>query len=202
MEQINIKDIKDIISSPKECCICHSKEGIIKRCFCKKCYCLKCFEEGEEIQCLQTCYLFNNNLNYTNQVYNISKYPLPKNCEVKVHFNYVGWVRIGITFNKEIINDQNDVNSPEYDIYYILEDFTQFYTLNKGWKNCFKSPNILRAGDNVTFTLKNGELRYSINDIQLNGFIKIDLSNKEEMYLLVHARNDRSKCQIIYIAEI
>ena len=134
--------------------------------------------------------------------YNISKCPLPTNFEVKLHFGQVDWVRVGITFDKEIINNQNDTNCPLYDIYYILEDFIQFYTLQKGWKNSFINTRPLRDGDNVIMTLKNGELRYSINDIQLNGFIKIDLSNKEEMYLLVHARNDRSKCQIIYIAEI
>ena len=125
MEDINCKDIT---SSPKECCICHSNKEIIKRCLCKRSYCLKCFDEGEEIQCLQSCYLFNNNLNFVNQTYNISKCPLPTNFEVKLHFGQVDWVRVGITFDKEIINNQNDTNCPLYDIYYILEDFIQFYT--------------------------------------------------------------------------
>ena len=199
MEDINCKD-KTSLSI--ECCICHSNDRIIKRCICKKCYCLKCFDEGEEIPCLKTCYLFNNDLNYNNQIYNISKYPLPKNFEVKLHCSLVNWIRFGITFNKEIIDNQTDTNCPQYDIYYILEDLIQFYCLEKCWKNVYQSDSPLMDGDNITLTFKNGELRYSINDRELKEFFKIDLSNKNEMYLLVHARNNKSKCQIIYISEI
>ena len=184
------------------CYLCKSIEEI-RRCLCKKCYCLRCLDEGDEITCIKNCYLFNNNLNYTTQIYNISKYPLPINFEVKLHFNSVDWVRTGITFNKEIINDQNDVNCPQFDIYYILEDLVQFYTLKTGWKNCFRNDNRpLKNGDNVTITLKNGELRYAINDEDLGGFIKVDLCDKREIYLLVHSRSDKSKCQIMYISEI
>ena len=56
----------------------------------------------------RTVYLFNNDLAYTTQTYNISKFPLPTNFEVKLHFNSVDWVRTGITFNKDIIKDQYD----------------------------------------------------------------------------------------------
>ena len=38
--------------------------------------------------------------------------------------------------------------------------------------------------------------------ILLGGFIKVDMCDKKEMYLLVHIRNDKSKCQIINISEI
>ena len=184
------------------CYICKSIEDI-RRCICKKCYCYRCLEDGEEINCAKNCYLFNNNLNYTTQIYNISKYPLPTNFEVKLHFNSVDWVRTGITFNKDIIKDQTDVNCPQFDIYCILEDLIQFYTLKSGWKNCFRNENhSLKNGDNVTITLKNGELRYAVNDEDLGGFIKVDLCDKKEMYLLVHTRNEKSKCQILYISEI
>ena len=73
--------------------------------------------------CFKNMYfLFNNNLNYTTQIYNISKFPLPHNCEVVIHFTKVDWVRVGITLDKEIINNQEDKNNPLYDIYYIIED--------------------------------------------------------------------------------
>jgi hypothetical protein len=186
----------------QNCCICNSNEDI-KRCICKRCYCYRCLEDGEETECFKTCYLFHNNLNTTTQTYNISKYPLPLNFEVKLHFSQVDWVRTGITFNKEIINDQTDLNCPQYDIYCILEDLIQFYTLKNGWKNSFRNDNRpLKNGDNVTITLKNGELRYAVNDEDLGGFIKVDMTDKKEVYLLVHIRNDKSKCQILYITEI
>ena len=184
------------------CCICNSTEEI-RRCICNKCYCFRCLDDGEDVECAKTCYLFHNNLNYTTETYNISKFPLPRNFEVKLHFSSADWVRTGITFNKEIINDQSDVNCPQYDIYCILEDLIQFYTLKTGWKNCFRGDNhTLKNGDNVIITLKNGELRYLVNDEDLGGFAKVDLYDKKEMYLLVHTRNEKSKCQILYICVV
>lgn len=136
-------------------------------------------------------------------IYHISKYPLPKNFEVKLLFTSVDWVRTGITFCKDVIMEQSDVNCPQFDIYCILEDLVQFYTLRNGWKNCFRNDNRpLKNGDNLTITLRNGELRYALNDEDLGGFIKIDMTDKKEVYLLVHIRNDKSKCQILYISEI
>ena len=84
-----------------------------------------------------------------------------------------------------------------------MGDLIQFYTLKNGWKNSFRNDNRpLKNGDNVTITLKNGELRYAVNDEDLGGFIKVDMTDKKEVYLLVHIRNDKSKCQILYITEI
>ena len=54
----------------------------------------------------------------------------------------------------------------------------------------------------MTITLRNGEMRYAINDVDLGNFIKIDMMDKKEMYLLVHTRNPKSKTQILYISEI
>jgi hypothetical protein len=184
------------------CYLCNSNEDI-RRCICKKSYCLRCLEETDDNECLKSCYLFNNNLNYTSRTYNISKYPLPRNFEVKLNFSSVDWVRTGITFDKDIITDQTDVNCPQFDVYYILEDLVQFYTLRTGWKNCFiNDTHGLKSGDNVTITLKNGELRYAVNDEDLGGLIKVDLYEKKEIYLLIHTRNDNSRCQILYISEI
>ena len=121
----------------QNCCICNSNEDL-RRCICKKTYCYRCLEEGDECECLKNCYLFNNNLNYTTQTYNISKFPLPNNFEVKLHFSSVDWVRTGITFDKSIGDDEIDANCPLYDIYCILEDLVQFYTLNNKWKYLFK----------------------------------------------------------------
>ena len=54
----------------------------------------------------------------------------------------------------------------------------------------------------MTITLRNGEMRYVINDVDLVNFIKIDMANKKEIYLLIHIMNSKSKTQIIYICEI
>ena len=196
------KHYKNRTFNIQPCCICNSNEEI-RKCLCNKYYCYRCLDEGEDILCSKTCYLFHNNYNYTTQIYNISKYPLPRNFEVKLHFSSADWVRTGITFNKEIINDQSDVNCPQYDIYCILEDLVQFYTLKNGWKNCFRTDNqLLKSGDNITITMRNGEMRYAVNEEDLGGFVKVDLYDKKEMYLLVHTRNEKSKCQILYIAEL
>ena len=197
-----IKKITDKKFDIQECNLCKSTEEI-RRCLCKKNYCFKCVNKGEETECIKNCYLFNNNLNYITQIYNISKYPLPSNFEIKLHFDSVDWVRTGITFNKEIINDQKDFNCPQFDIYYMLEDMVEFYTLKDAWKNIFSNNNqSLNNGDDVTITFKNGELRYILNGQDLGNFIKIDLSNKKKIYLLIHARNEKTKCKIMYISEI
>ncbi len=45
-------------------------------------------------------------------------------------------------------------------------------------------------------------MRYAINNVDLVNFIKIDMVNKKEIYLLIDYRNSKSKTQIIYIYEI
>lgn len=184
------------------CYICESSENL-RRCLCKKSICFKCLYNGKNVDCSNNCYLFNNGFKTTSNTYNISKLPLPKNFEVKLFFISVDWIRTGLSFTKDIVNDQNDSNCPNYDIYYILEDLVQFYTKHHGWKNCFsRGTRPLKSGDYMTITLKNGELRYSVNDNDLGSVIKIDVSKKKEIYLLLHSRNNKSKVEIVYISEI
>ena len=147
--------------------------------------------------CLINIPLFNNNLKYTTQIYNISKFPLPHNCEVVLHFTKAYLVRVGITLDKEIINKQKDYDCPKYDIYYILQDLQRFYTLKEHWKNIFKGNNIgLQEGDNLTMILKNGIIKYSINGKELEGSAKINFNDKKDIYLLVHIRSENSQCEI------
>ena len=139
----------------------------------------------------------------TSTIYNLSKYPLPKNFELKVIYLSIDWIRSGLSFTKDILNDQNDSNCPPFDVYCILEDLVQFYTKQNGWKNCFtRGTKGLKAGDCLTMTLKNGELRFAVNDNDLGSVIKLDLSKKKEIYLLIHSRNQKSKAEIVYISEI
>ena len=69
-------------------------------------------------------------------------------------------------------------------------------------QNMIYNNHRLKDGDNVIITLKNGELKYAVNDKDLGGLIKVDINDKKEMYLLVHTRNDKTKCQILSISEI
>ena len=184
------------------CRFCGSSENL-RKCICKKVICLRCLNAGKNYECKNTCYLFQNDNRYTSQIYNISKYILPKNCEIKLLFDSVDWIRSGISFSKEIVNEQNDFNCPSYDIYCILEDLIQFYSQNSGWKNCFnKSQRPLKSGDYMTITFKNRELRYAINNNDLGSVIKIDMTKKKDAYLFIQARNPKSKAEIIYICEI
>ena len=64
--------------------------------------------------------------------------------------------------------------------------------LKKGWRP-------LKSEDSMTITLRNGEMRYVINNVDLVNFIKIDMANKKEIYLLINIRNCKSKTHIIYI---
>lgn len=185
------------------CSNCKSNENL-RRCLCKKSYCFKCIESQKNINCIKKCYLFHNNTKFTSEVYNLSKFVLPKNFEAKILFNSVDWVRTGICFGNEILHDQNDQNCPQYDIYCILEDLVQFYTVNSGWKKCFPNNNrkSLRAGDVMTLVLYNNELKYYVNSNDLGSVIKIDLQNKKDMYLFVQTRTNKSRAEILYISEI
>ena len=101
------------------CSICESNENL-RRCLCKKIFCEKCFSYGKDLDCIKNCYLFHTGQKITTQTYHISKYPLPKNFEAKLFFPSVHWIRVGISFNQEIVENQEDMNCPPYDIYYIL----------------------------------------------------------------------------------
>ena len=184
------------------CFICESSDNL-RRCLCKKSICYKCLTSGKNVDCISSCYVFQSGIKYTSTTYNLSKFPLPKNFEVKICFVNVDWIRTGITFSREIMSDVNDANCPQYDIYCILEDLVQFYTKHNGWKNCFnRGMRNLKAGDMMTITFKNGELRFAINDIDLGSVVKIDLTKKKECYLLIHSRNQKSKAEIVYMSEI
>ena len=67
----------------------------------------------------------------------MSKYPLPKYSEIKLYFDEVNWIRCGIIFFSDISNSQIDSNCRQFDIYCILEDLMQLYSMNAGWKTCF-----------------------------------------------------------------
>ena len=184
-----------------ECAYCTSNENL-RRCLCKKIICERCLELQKNTDCVKCCYIFQSGHNLTSTIYNLSKYPLPKNSEIKLYFEEVSWVRSGITFSRDIANDQTDSNCPQFDVYCILEDLIQLYTMNGGWKTCFnKGIHPLRKGDCMTIIYKNGELQFLVNDINLGTVIRIDAQKKKDPYLFVHCRNNKSKVQILSITE-
>ena len=185
-----------------ECAYCTSNENL-RRCLCKKIICDRCLELQKNQICNKCCYIFQTGNNITSTIYNLSKYPLPKNTEIKLYFEEVFWVRSGITFSKDIVDDQTDTNSPPFDIYYILEDLYQFYTMNEKWKYFSKKAIYpLRKGDYMTIIYKNWELQFLVNDINLGNVIRIDTEKKEDPYLFIHCRDNKSKVQILSITEI
>lgn len=183
------------------CSLCNSNDNI-RRCLCHQCFCETCIKDCNNTKCAKTCYVFSNDMRKTSSIYNISKHPLPLNFEALIYYGSVDWIRTGITFDKNIINFQSDENCPLFDIYCILEDLKQFYSQRTGWEGIFtKQVKPLKAGDYMKITLKNGKMKFAVNNIVL-GTIKIDMINKKEMYLFIHCRNENSSAEIVYITEI
>ena len=158
--------------------------------------------DKKNLDCFKSCYLFNNNLNYISQIYNISEFKLPKNFEIKLHFTSVDFVRTGITLDKNIKNCKNDSNAPNYNVFYIHQDLSQFYNFKDKWKDINKFKNELKSGDYMIITMLDGKMKYNINGTSLDLEAEISLNNNDEIYLLIHDRYQKSRCNIEYITEI
>ena len=189
----------------KECLYCGTKNDL-KKCICNKCYCDKCISHNKNITCQNNCFLFNNNQNTLTSYYQISKFPLPKNFEAKIHFNKVGLIRFGITFDPNIIKEKNyDMDSPPYNIYYLGKSLSSFYAYEKGWLiKFFKPERELKDEDDLILKVKDGKLNYLLNGNSIGEPFSLDndkISSKH-MFLLVHRRNDNSECQLKYIYEL
>jgi len=198
------KSIDNKLKKELFCSICKSMLNI-KRCLCQEYYCDNCIINNKPEKCLKECFLFNNNTNKLSSFYNISKFPLPKNFEAKIHFTDVDLVRIGITFDPNIIREINDDNSPNYKIYYIHRDMRVFYDYHqKKWFRYFNGKNILKNGDDLTVILKDGKLGYLLNGKSIGDPYIVNSKdlNGENMYLLIHRRNTNSQCNLEYIYEI
>ena len=211
-----IKSIKDLISqintnnnnnimkenNEKKCLYCGNKNDLTK-CICNKYYCDKCIENNKNISCQNNCFLFDNNLNTLTSYYQISKFPLPKNFEAKVHFNKVDMIRFGITFDTNIIKENiYDIDCPSYNIYYLYEGLYGFYSYEKGWlQNIFKSDRSLKGGDDLILKIKDGKIYYLHNGNSIGGpfILDKDKINNNNMFLLIHRRNKFSECQLKYI---
>lgn len=184
------------------CSICESEESL-SRCICRKSFCLKCITNRKNKDCVKECYIFTNGTNFTSSVYNLSKHKLPKNCEALIYFHSVEWVRTGISFSLDCVNDQVDANRPQYDIYCVLEDLVQLYTKKNGWRAHFKNErNGLKTKDKMKIIVKNNEMRFQINGDDLGGIVKLDVSKDKDSFLFIHCRNPKSKVELIYIREI
>ena len=185
----------------KNCAFCGSDTDL-RRCICNKSICLNCLEDNH-LSSHINCFQFSTGYIYTTNIYNVSKHPLPQNFECKINFLSVGWIRVGITFEPSIGDVDEDANCPPFDIYCILEDLKQFYSLKNKWKYIFRNKDIsLSKGDSMTMQLLNGELRYFINGEDLGNVVKIPLINKGDFYLYVQCRSENSKAKVEYITEI
>ena len=200
----NKKVLDNKLKNELFCSICKNKSNL-KRCLCQEYYCDNCILNNKTEKCLKECFLFNNNSDKLSSFYNISKYPLPQNFEAKIHFIDVDQVRIGITFDPDIIREINNDNIPNYKIYYIHRDLRVFYDYHqKKWFRYFNGKNILKNGDDLTMILKDGKLGYLLNGKTIGEpyIVNSNDLNGENMYLLVHRRNINSQCELKYIYEI
>ena len=186
------------------CSICKSILNL-NRCLCHEYYCDNCILNNKSEKCLKECFLFNNNSNKLNSLYNISKYSLPKNFKAKIHFTDVDLVRIGLTFDSNIIKETKDSNNPNYKVCYILQDMKSIYDYHKkNWIRYFEGKNKLKNGDDLTVILKDGKLEYLLNGETIGKPYILNSKdiNEETMYLLIHRRNSYSQCELKYIYEL
>jgi hypothetical protein len=189
----------------KQCFFC-GKKNDLKKCICNKYFCWKCMLDNKNNNCKKECFLFNNNLNTLSSFYQISKFPLPKNFEAKIHFTKINKIRVGITFDPNIINETNyNIDSPKYNIYYKNQNSNWFYTYEKGWiEDYFSNDECLRDGDDMVIKLKKGNLSYYLNGKTIGKSYPLDIAeiNNKEIYLLIHRRDIESNCQLKYIYEL
>lgn len=186
----------------KVCNFCGSSENL-RRCTCNEVLCFPCIEESSISGPHKECCHFTTGSNVTTKIYNVSKHPLPRNFEARISFPSVNWIRTGITFDKGICELEEDANCPPFDIYCILEDLKQFYTMKNKWRYIFKNKDKqLTNGDSLTMRFKNGELRYALNGEDLGNVVKINLADKKDFYLFVQCRTDKSRAKVEYISEI
>ncbi len=59
-------------------------------------------------------------------------------------------------------------------------------------------------GDELILKLKNGKLSYLLNGNYINGFFELnkDKINNNNMFLLIHRRDNKTECQLKYIYEL
>ena len=174
----------------------------LRKCICKKLYCTNCISNNKNEQCKKECFLFNNDKNTLTSFFQISKFPLPKNFEAKIHFIKVDMIRAGITFDTNIINEKDyAIDSPPYNIYY--QGAIKFYDYKKGWLNHFNLGKI-KDGDNLIIKIMDGKLQFLLNN-QFNDKyypLKNDEINGKDMYLLIHRRNETANCELEYIYDL
>ena len=54
----------------------------------------------------------------------------------------------------------------------------------------------------MIITMLDGKMKYNINGTSLDLEAEISLNNNDEIYLLIHDRYQKSRCNIEYITEI
>ena len=184
-------------------CLYCGKGNDLKRCiFCDKTICNLCIIKNKNIDCQKECLLLNNNLNTLTSFYHISKLPLPKNFEAKIHFTKVDMIRAGITFDPSIIYEkQADIDSPWYNIYYINQDLKLY---NNNWIGYSKLGRVITEGDDLIIKVKDRKLNYLLNGVPIADCypIKKEDIDRKDMYLLIHRRNKNSESELKYICEL
>ena len=148
--------------------------------------------------------IYSNYIKTETKIYPPSIKPIIKfkSVDKKIDKNKIKLEINGQSYDEEVISPILNF-IPKKKNLYSKKAIEKRYTKNNGWKNCFTKFRKLKAGDFMTINFKNGDLKYSINDVSLGSSIHIDDSNKSgDPYLFVHVRNDRSKAEIIYISEI
>ena len=214
-----IENIKKIISKYEICtkidnvnkftnenkCLYCGRVSDLRRCICcNKYICKICIINNKNNDCQKGCFLLNNNLNKMTSFYHISKFPLSKNFEAKIHYTKVDMIRVGITFDPNIINEKNaDQDSPKYNIYYLSQSLV-FYNFGKGWINYSKLKKEIKEGDDLIINVKDGNLNFFLNGEFIMDSYPIEKEDidKKDMYLLIHRRNKNSECELKYIYEL
>jgi hypothetical protein len=182
------------------CFHCNSAKDL-RKCLCLEIICITCLNLNKNESCHQNCYIFENNgKDKTSDIYNVSKHPLPKNFEAKVIYYDASMIRTGIIFDKSIMDFQEDDNSPNHDIYYLLQDLRQFYTPERNFRDNGRDSD-LRPGDELIIKRNNNSIAYYYNNSCILDHLMTHRAD-DQFYFFIHCRNMTSNsARIVYLVE-
>ena len=191
----------------KYCCSCKSILNFNKSvCICLKKYCSTCFENPKNIECAKTCFLWDNKNSKSNNFFNISLRQMPSKFSAKIRVNNFTVLRVGVTLDHNITDDNNkpglgNMDSISRDVYFISLNGLRYYTKDYDWfdiENVGEIKDGFKINDVITIEVNHQYITFYKNDVKIKPILEIknyDV-NSSHAYLICH-----SKAQTLEVAK-